>query len=150
MVDMPPGMAQTHPATDQGARTIGLRARLAQGWPALSARQAVTAAGHEDHHHMVALLKVVDPGSEGLDRARCLMPQGHGHRPWPVAINDRKVRMAKPRRANTHQHFPWPRGCQLQGFDGYRLADGIGRRGIHMANYCGFDMHLAGSGGSGI
>ncbi|MND87090.1 hypothetical protein D3C80_790820 [compost metagenome] len=147
-MDMAFGMAQADPAADQGAGTVGLGAGFAQGRAPLGAWQAVAATGHEDHHHMVALLEILDPRTEGFDSARRFMAQGHGHRPWPVTVDDRQVRMAEPRRADAHQHLPGPGRCQLQGFDGHGPADGIGWRGIHMADNGGSDLHGVGSGGS--
>src|SRR6185369_7316541 len=90
---------------EQRALAVCRRARLAERGPPFGARQAVPAAGHEDHHDVIAAREIVDAGTELLDNAGRLVPERHRHRTRPVAVDYRQIRMAKPCSGDADQHL---------------------------------------------
>ena len=84
------------------AAGIRLGAGFAERRPAFGARGAVAAGGHEDHHDMVAGLKVGDAVAERLDDAARLVAERHRHRPRAVAIDHREIGMAEAGGRDSH------------------------------------------------
>jgi hypothetical protein len=102
----------------------------------------MAAAGHEHHHDMIADRQIVDPLPQFLDDARGLMPQRHRQRPGAVAVDDRQVGMAQPRRGDADQHLAAPRRCQLDRLDRQRPTVRIGTRRPQPAQYRSLDPHV--------
>ena len=113
MVDRFALSAQSAFAREQRARAVRGSSRFAQRRPALRARQALAAARHEDHDHVVARRKVREPWTNLLDDARRFVAQRHRGRPRPVAVDHRKVRMAQSRGRDAHQRIAMARSLEL-------------------------------------
>ena len=123
------------------AGAVGGRRRFAQRRARVPARLAAAAARHEGRDHVVADVQVVDAFAEFQHLGRRLVTECHRHRPHAVAIDDRQVRMAEPRRADPDQHFAWPGRGQLQFLDEQRQRLGVRRRPAHFAQHCGACLH---------
>src|SRR5690606_13546233 len=74
---------------------IGRRPRLAKGWPPLSTGLAMAAIGHENTDDMITGNQISNSVADLFDHACCFMSQNHRNLTRPVAIDDRKVRMAE-------------------------------------------------------
>ena len=81
-------------ARQERAGSVRLGAGLAQGRATLGARQAMAATRDEDHDDVVTWGEVVYARPDFLDSTGRLMAERHWHRPGPVAVNDRKIRVA--------------------------------------------------------
>ena len=128
-------------ATEQGAACIGCRTGLAQGRSALGAGGAMTAAGHEDEHDMIAALKVMDTIAQCLDHAGRFMPQRHGHGAWAITVDDRQVGVAQTGSTDAHQHFTRSGGREFDRLDHERTRLRIRGGGAHRPEDCGSDLH---------
>ena len=108
----PPGPGQ------QGAGGVAGRARFAQRGPALGARFAVPAGGHEDEHDVVTDGEVVaGVRADLLHDAGGLVAQRHRQRPGPVAVDHREVRVAQAGGLDPDQDLPGPGRIELELFD---------------------------------
>ena len=88
----------------------------------------MAAARHEHHDDVVAVLEVVDAGAELLDDAGRLVAERHRHRPRPVAVDHRQVRVAQPRRRDLDQDLARSGRVELDRLDRQRLRLRVGRR----------------------
>jgi hypothetical protein len=105
MIQIGAAAMQATRAGQQRARTIARGAGLAQGRAANLARLAVPAARHERSDDVIADAQVRDAGPEFFHDAGAFMPEHHRQWPRPVAVDDRKIRMAKARGAHADQHL---------------------------------------------
>ena len=141
VVDVLPVAVEALAPREQRAGAVRGSARLAQGRASLRARQAMAAARHEHHDDVVALLEVVDAGADLLDDARRLVAERHRHRPRPVALDHRQVRVAQPRRRDLDQDLARSRRVELDRLDLQRLRLRVGRRSAHLVQHGGSDFH---------
>jgi hypothetical protein len=94
VVDCRPVPGQSLRSRQQRAGAIGGSARLAQRGAAFRTGTAMTAAGNEDQHDMVAHLQVRDALAQLRDDASRLVPQRHRHRPRTVAVYHGQIGVA--------------------------------------------------------
>ena len=88
----------------------------------------MAAARHEHHDDVVAVREVVDAGADLLDDARRLVAERHRHRPRPVAVDHRQVRVAQPGGRDLDQDLARPGRIELDLsiFSGFDSAYGAG------------------------
>ena len=75
------------------------------GGPACEAGSADAATRHERGDDVIAALQVGDAVPDLLDDSRHLVPEHHRQWPWPIAVDHRKVGVAKPRRSHADEHL---------------------------------------------
>ena len=80
------------------------------------------AAGQERHDDPLAHGEVFDAGAEFLNPAGRLVPEQHGHRTHPAAVDDAEIRVADARGLDAHEHLARPRRIQFQLADRDRAA----------------------------
>jgi hypothetical protein len=90
---------------------------------------------------VVAPREIRDVRAGRLDHARGFVPERHRQRPRPIAVDHRKVGMAKSRRLDAHQHLARPGTFELQLLDRQWLAGGVGARLAHLVQDGGPDLH---------
>jgi hypothetical protein len=123
--------SQAARAGKQRASAVRGRAWLAQGRSAFGAWRAMTTARHEYHHNVIPALQVADAFAYLLDDCGRFMAERHRHRPRPVAIDYRKVRVAQARSDDLDQHFLTAWGRQVHGRDDEGLGYSVRRRCAH-------------------
>jgi hypothetical protein len=101
----------------------------------------MAAGGHEHHHDVVADREVVHVLTERLDHAGGLVSERHRHRPRPVAVDDGKIGVTQPGRADPHQHLAPTGRVQRQLRDRERLGLSVRRLRAHAVENRGSDFH---------
>ena len=79
---------------------------------------------------MIARNKVHHPIPDRFDHSGRLMPERHRQGTRPIAVDDRKIRMAKARRLDGDAYFAGSRRRQFDLGDLDRAGPAIGTRGI--------------------
>ena len=118
------GAVELRPLGD--ARTFG-----AEMMQALAAPAAISAAGDEGEHHVVAGLDAADRGADVFDHAGGLVAEHHRpHRHAPLAAHHVIVGAAQAYRGDAHQDLGGPRRIERDALDRQRRAD-VAKKGGH-------------------
>jgi hypothetical protein len=81
----------------------------------------VTAARQERHHDSLPDREIGYSVAHLLDNPGGLVPEQHGHRPHPISVNHREIRVTHPGRFDADQDLPGTGRLQVQFGDRYRL-----------------------------
>src|SRR6476620_12212302 len=132
----------------QGAGPIGGGAGFAQCRAALIAGFAMHTRRNEHEGGMVAGFEDLSPGPVSvrpdlLYDAGSFMAQRHGHWPWTVAVDYRKVGMTQPSSLDAYQHLTGAGTVQPYAFNGERLGVGEGGLSAHGRQDRSCDVHIA-------
>ena len=141
VMHVPTVLAQPAAAGEQGTGIVGLGAGGAQGRPAVGAVRAVTAAGHERAHDVIADREVGHARAHLDDLPGGLVAEDHRHRARAVAVDGRQIRVTQARRVHLEQHLAGLRPTELEGLDGQRPGLVVGTGRGHFAQYGGSGLH---------
>jgi hypothetical protein len=90
---------------------------------------------------VIAALHVGDARAHFLDDTGGFVAKRHRRGPRAIAVDDRKIGMAKPRGAHLHEDLAGARRFQLDALDGERARFRVGRGRAHGVQYGGADLH---------
>ena len=139
--DRGPVPGQPGAAAEQLARGVRGRPALAGEAAVRPAAGALAAARQEGEHDPVADRDVADLVADGLDDAGGLVSEQHRHRTRPVAVHDRQVRVADPRRLDPDEQLGRAGIREVERADGDRQRVAVRVRPPDLLEHGARDPH---------